>query len=224
MSSYRVGMVSLGCLKNQMDAELMLARLRDAGMEITAGGRLGRCGDRQHLRIYRRGEKKEAIDNILEFAQLKKEGQIQKIIVTGCLAQRYQQELVSELPECDGVLGLAPTAILWRLCVPSWTGRSRCAFPRGNAGPGRSADADHSRLFFAYLRIGDGCSNRRAYCAIPLIRGPLAQPEYAGDSGGGPGLADGGVKELILVAQDTTLYGVDQGGCRVGSPRLPRNY
>lgn len=101
----KVGMVSLGCPKNQMDAELMLARLEKAGYEITAESGLAdvvivnTCGFIEEA-------KKESIENILEFAQLKKEGQIQKIIVTGCLAERYQQELVTELPECDGVLGL----------------------------------------------------------------------------------------------------------------------
>ena len=146
MSSYRVGMVSLGCPKNQMDAELMLARLWDAGMEITAEAGLAdvvivnTCGFIEEA-------KKEAIDNILEFAQLKKEGQIQKIIVTGCLAQRYQQELVSELPECDGVLGLGangdiveavrsvmdgekpvrfPPRECWQWCRCSW---KCCCFP-----------------------------------------------------------------------------------------------
>lgn len=105
----KVGMVSLGCPKNQMDAELMLARLRDAGMTITPDSGLAEvvivntCG-------FIEDAKKESIDNILEFAQLKKEGQIRKIIVTGCLAERYQEELVRELPECDGVLGLGANA------------------------------------------------------------------------------------------------------------------
>ncbi len=99
-------MVSLGCPEKPDGRRADAGPSAGRGHGDHGGGRLGRCGDRQHLRIYRRGEKKEAIDNILEFAQLKKEGQIQKIIVTGCLAQRYQQELVSELPECDGVLGL----------------------------------------------------------------------------------------------------------------------
>lgn len=134
MSSYRVGMVSLGCPKNQMDAELMLARLRDAGMEITAEVGLAdvvivnTCGFIEEA-------KKEAIDNILEFAQLKKEGQIQKIIVTGCLAQRYQQELVSELPECDGVLGLGANGDIVEAVRSVMDGEKPVRFPRGNAGP-----------------------------------------------------------------------------------------
>ena len=103
--AYKVGMVSLGCPKNQMDAELMLARLEQAGYTLTADAALAdvvivnTCG-------FIEDAKKESIDQILEFAQLKKEGRIQRIIVTGCLAERYQEELAAELPECDGVLGL----------------------------------------------------------------------------------------------------------------------
>ena len=113
----KVVMVSLGCPKNQMDAERMLARLRDAGYEITAESGLAdvvvvnTCG-------FIEDAKKEAIDNILEFAQLKKEGQIRGIVVTGCLAQRYQDELARELPECDGVLGMGANAdIVEARCV-----------------------------------------------------------------------------------------------------------
>ena len=101
----KVGMVSLGCPKNQMDAELMLAKLEQAGFELVAESGLAdvvivnTCG-------FIEDAKKESIENILEFAQLKQEGRIQRIIVTGCLAERYQEELVTELPECDGVLGL----------------------------------------------------------------------------------------------------------------------
>lgn len=220
MSSYRVGMVSLGCPKNQMDAELMLARLRDAGMEITAEAGLAdvvivnTCGFIEEA-------KKEAIDNILEFARLKKEGQIQKIIVTGCLAQRYQQELVSELPECDGVLGLGANGDIVEAVRSVMDGEKPVRFP-----PRECWSLDGPRMlttpgFFAYLRIGDGCSNRCAYCAIPLIRGPLRSRSMQAILEEARGLADGGVKELILVAQDTTLYGVDQGGAVSGAPRLP---
>ena len=128
MSSYRVGMVSLGCPKNQMDAELMLARLRDAGYEITAESGLAdvvvvnTCG-------FIEDAKKEAIDNILEFAQLKKEGQIRGIVVTGCLAQRYQDELARELPECDGVLGLGANADIVEAVDTVLSGGKAVSFP-----------------------------------------------------------------------------------------------
>ena len=124
----KVGMVSLGCPKNQMDAELMLARLRDAGYEITAESGLAdvvvvnTCG-------FIEDAKKEAIDNILEFAQLKKEGQIRGIVVTGCLAQRYQDELARELPECDGVLGLGANADIVEAVDTVLSGGKAVSFP-----------------------------------------------------------------------------------------------
>ena len=220
MSSYKVGMVSLGCPKNQMDAELMLARLRDAGMEITADSGLAdvvivnTCG-------FIEDAKKEAIENILEFAQLKKEGRIRKIIVTGCLAQRYREELVKELPECDGVLGLGANADIVEAVKAVMEGEKPARFPARECW-----SLDGPRLlttpgFFAYLRIGDGCNNRCAYCAIPLIRGPLRSRKLENILEEARKLAAGGVKELILVAQDTTLYGVDQGSEESGAPRLP---
>ena len=170
--AFKVGMVSLGCPKNQMDAEQMLARLREAGIELTADAGqadvviVNTCG-------FIEDAKKESIENILEFAQLKEEGQIRKIVVTGCLAQRYQDELVAELPECDGVLGLGANADIVEAVRKVMEGEKTVRFP------GRDCwTLDGPRLlttpgFFAYLRVGDGCNNRCAYCAIPLIRGPL---------------------------------------------------
>ena len=124
----KVGMVSLGCPKNQMDAELMLAKLKAAGFQITAESGLAdvvivnTCG-------FIENAKKESIDNILEFAQLKKEGQIKKIIVTGCLAQRYQDELVRELPECDGVLGLGANGDIAEVVRQVTGGQKVVSFP-----------------------------------------------------------------------------------------------
>lgn len=212
----KVGMVSLGCPKNQMDAELMLARLRDAGMTITPDSGLAEvvivntCG-------FIEDAKKESIDNILEFAQLKKEGQIRKIIVTGCLAERYQEELVRELPECDGVLGLGANADIVEAVRAVMKGEAVVRFPDKGCWKLDGARLQTTPSFFAYLRVGDGCNNCCAYCAIPQIRGPLRSREMDSLLEEARSLAANGVKELVLVAQDTTLYGEDL----YGEARLP---
>ncbi len=216
----KVGMVSLGCPKNQMDAELMLARLEQAGFRITAESGLAdvvivnTCG-------FIEDAKKESIENILEFAQLKKEGQIKKILVTGCLAERYQQQLVAEIPECDGVLGLGANADIVEAVHKAMEGETYHSFP-----PKSDWVLDGDRLlttphFFAYLRIADGCDNRCTYCAIPMIRGGLRSRRMETLVDEARQLVAGGVKELVLVAQDTTVYGRDlYGECRL--PQLLR--
>ena len=212
----KVGMVSLGCPKNQMDAELMLAKLRDAGMTITPDSGLAEvvivntCG-------FIEDAKKESIDNILEFAQLKKEGQIQKIIVTGCLAERYQEELVRELPECDGVLGLGANGDIVEAVRTVMRGEPIVRFPDKSCWKLDGARLQTTPSFFAYLRVGDGCNNCCAYCAIPKIRGPLRSREMESLVAEARTLAENGVRELVLVAQDTTLYGEDL----YGESRLP---
>ena len=212
----KVGMVSLGCPKNQMDAELMLARLEEAGYEITAESGLAdvvivnTCG-------FIEDAKKESIENILEFAQLKKEGRIKKILVTGCLAQRYQQELVQELPECDGVLGLGANADIVEAVEQVTQDVAFYRFPSRDSWVLEGSRLLTTPHFFAYLRIADGCDNRCTYCAIPLIRGNLRSRELEGLVSEATALAQSGVKELVLVAQDTTVYGRDL----YGEPRLP---
>lgn len=212
----KVGMVSLGCPKNQMDAELMLARLEEAGYEITAESGLAdvvivnTCG-------FIEDAKKESIDNILEFAQLKKEGQIKKILVTGCLAQRYQQELVQELPECDGVLGLGANADIVEAVRQVTADETFYRFPSRDSWVLEGSRLLTTPHFFAYLRIADGCDNRCTYCAIPLIRGNLRSRELEGLVSEATALVQTGVKELVLVAQDTTVYGRDL----YGESRLP---
>ena len=212
----KVGMVSLGCPKNQMDAELMLAKLEKAGYEITAESGLSdvvivnTCG-------FIEDAKQESIDNILEFAQLKKEGQIKRIIVTGCLAERYQQELVKELPECDSVLGLGANGDIVEAVQKVTDGESVHRFP-----PKECWSLEGDRLqttphFFAYLRIADGCDNRCTYCAIPMIRGGLRSRPMENILAEAEKLVADGVKELVLVAQDTTVYGRDL----YGEARLP---
>lgn len=204
-------MVSLGCPKNQMDAELMLASLRDAGMEVIAESGLAdvvivnTCG-------FIEGAKKESIENILEFAQLKKEGQIQKIIVTGCMAQRYQQQIAEEMPECDAVLGLGANGDIVETVRRVMGGARVCAFPDRSCWKLDGKRLQTTPHFFAYLRIADGCNNRCAYCAIPSIRGNLRSRKMETIVEEARTLAQNGVRELILVAQDTTVYGQDLYG------------
>ena len=213
----KVGMVSLGCPKNQMDAELMLAKIEQAGFEITADSGyadvviVNTCG-------FIADAKAESIENILEFAQLKKEKQIKKIIVTGCLAQRYQQELADEIPECDAVLGLGANEDIADVIHRVLAGETIRSFPSRD-----SWCLDGSRVlttphFFAYLRIADGCDNRCTYCAIPNIRGNLRSRSMESILAEAEALVATGVKELVLVAQDTTVYGRDL----YGESRLPQ--
>ncbi|MBQ2781299.1 MAG: 30S ribosomal protein S12 methylthiotransferase RimO [Clostridia bacterium] len=207
--SCKVGMVSLGCPKNQMDAELMLAKLAKAGYEITDQSGLAdvvivnTCG-------FIEDAKKEAIENILEFAQLKKEKQIRGIVVTGCLAQRYQEELATELPECDCVLGLGANGDIVEAVEKANKGEKLCRFPDLSCWPLEGDRVLTTPSFFAYLRIADGCDNRCAYCAIPLIRGNLRSRPMDALVSEAKALAAGGAKELVLVAQDTTVYGRDR--------------
>lgn len=206
-----IAMVSLGCPKNQMDAELMLAKLRDAGFTLTDEAEtadvviINTCG-------FIGDAKQEAIDTILEFAELKKAGQIRAIVVTGCLAQRYRDEVARELPECDAVLGLGANANIVEAVRAVLGGETVQRFPTLSCW---SLDGDRVQttpFYFAYLRVGDGCNNRCTYCAIPLIRGGLRSRAMDDVVAEAEALAANGVKELVLVAQDTTLYGVDRAG------------
>ena len=209
--TYKVGMVSLGCPKNQMDAELMLAKLKNAGMALTNDSGLAdvviinTCG-------FVEDAKKESIENILEFAQLKKEGRIKRIIVTGCMAERYKEELVKELPECDAVLGLGANGDIVEAVQTVLRGERVARFPDKACWMLDGERLQSTPHFYAYLRVGDGCDNHCTYCAIPMIRGPLRSREREAVVEEARSLAAEGVKELILVAQDTTLYGTDLYG------------
>ena len=148
----KVGMVSLGCPKNQMDAELMLARLRDAGLEITADSGLAdvvvvnTCG-------FIEDAKQESIDNILEFATLKAEGRVKGIVVTGCMAQRYQQLVADQLPECDAVLGLGANGDIVQAVQAAYTGAKFYKYPSLDCWSLEGKRLQTTPHFFAYLRI-----------------------------------------------------------------------
>ena len=214
--AYTVGMVSLGCPKNQMDAELMLAKLRDAGIKVVADAALAdvvivnTCG-------FIADAKRESIEQILEFATLKAEGRIRRIIVTGCMAERYREEVAKELPECDAVTGLGANGDIVETVRRVAEGERVVTFPDKSCWSLDGARLQTTPEFFAYLRVGDGCNNRCTYCAIPDIRGPLKSRTMEAIVDEARALVADGVRELILVAQDTTLYGTDL----YGESRLP---
>lgn len=206
-----VGMVSLGCPKNLMDAELMLAKLQAAGFTITPDSSkadvviINTCGFIQDAM-------QEAIDTILEFAAKKAAGEIRGIVVTGCLAQRYKEELCRELPECDAVLGLGANGDIVAAVQAALNGETMAKFPALSQWPLDGDRLQSTPPFYAYLRIADGCDNRCTYCAIPLIRGGLRSRKMETVLGEARELAARGVKEITLVAQDPTVYGMDLVG------------
>ncbi len=206
-----VGMVSLGCPKNLMDAELMLAKLKNAGFTITADPCeadvvvVNTCGFLQDAI-------QEAIDTILEFTTMKAAGRIRGLVVTGCMAQRFQEEIRREIPECDAVLGLGANGDIVEAVQAALQGETMSSFPDLSEWPLDGERVQSTPSHYAYLRIADGCDNRCTYCAIPLIRGGLRSRSMEAVLEEARGLVAGGVKELIVVAQDPTVYGVDFAG------------
>lgn len=213
----KIGFISLGCPKNQIDSELMLAKLDAAGFEITdtpVGADvviINTCG-------FIEAAKQEAIDNILEMAEYKSQGDVGKIIVLGCLAQRYRDEILKELPEVDAVAGIGENGN-----IVEFVNRVLASDgPVGCYPPKTDMPLDGARLLttpphWAYLKIADGCSNCCTYCAIPSIRGPFRSRTVESITEEAAALARDGVKEIIVVAQDVTRYGEDL----YGEGRLP---
>ena len=212
--SQSIGMVSLGCAKNQVDAEQMLFLLQQAGYNILpepAGADVvivNTCG-------FIESAKTEAIDNILAMAQLKAEGSIGKILVTGCLAQRYQEEILKELPEVDGVLGTGSYYDVVS-AVKQLLGGAEGIEEYGDI---QAPVQECGRILttpkhYAYLKIAEGCDNHCAFCIIPTLRGKYRSRPMEKLIEEAKELAASGVKELIVVAQDTSRYGIDLYGER----------
>lgn len=204
----RVGVVSLGCAKNRVDTEEMLALLTQAGYELTKKAEeaevlvVNTCG-------FITSAKEESIDAIFEMAQHKETGNCRALVVTGCLAQRYGKELLEEIPQIDVLSGVdqyesLPEAIGLALSKGQRTGNTRRT--RAFLHCGRVLTTPP---YSAYVRIADGCDNRCAYCAIPLIRGGFRSRPSADILSEMEGLAQQGVKEQVLIAQDTSNYGKD---------------
>lgn len=215
---YKVGMISLGCPKNQVDAERMLAQLDKNEFEIAD------CYDGVDAVIINTcgfidAAKQEAIENILEMAQLKEEGTVKKIIVTGCLAQRYEEEIFKEIPEVDAVAGIGADGKIADIVKKVIEGEKIYDMPDKEELPLVGERLLTTPEYWSYLKIADGCSNRCTYCSIPSIRGNYRSVEFETLVDEAKQLAAAGTKELILIAQDTTNYGVDLYG-RLRLPEL----
>ena len=209
----KVAFISLGCAKNLVNTEQMMALVRAAGHTVTGEPQgadaavLNTCG-------FIDSAKSEAIQNILELAQLKQAGQLGKLLVAGCLPQRYQRELLEELPEVDGVLGTGSYSEIVPALEELQAGRNPYRF-----GDINHTQEDGERLiatppYTAYLKIAEGCDNHCSYCVIPSLRGRYRSRSMESLLEEAQALADGGVRELIVVAQDITRYGTDLYGGR----------
>lgn len=210
-NGYKVGMISLGCPKNQVDGEALLAKLAQVGYQIVNEIEnsdvmiVNTCG-------FIEDAKREAIDTILEVAQYKEAGVISALVVTGCLAERYQDEILKEMPEVDAVIGIGANSDIVKVCDKALCGIKTSNFPNKCYLP-----LDDERMLstpphWAYLKIAEGCDNRCAYCAIPGIRGDFRSRTIESVVDEAKSLVNRGVKEIILVAQDTTKYGQDLYG------------
>jgi len=214
----QIGFISLGCAKNQVDTEIMIGKLKKAGFKIVSNIDkaniviINTCGFIETAR-------EEAINTIIQTAQRKESGQIQFLVATGCLAQRYGQELLDEMPELDGVIGISSFIDIDQFIPRILAGERICQVQEPpqkfiEIGPRVLTTPPGS----AYLKITEGCNNRCAYCAIPLIRGALRSRPAEGILTEAEELVNKGIKELVLIGQDTALYGQDlDNGDNLGS-------
>lgn len=206
--STSVGFISLGCAKNQIDCEQMMYLLREAGYRLAPKPEdadlvlINTCG-------FIDAAKSEAIDNILRAGQWKAEGRIRKILVTGCLAQRYQEEILKELPEVDGILGTGNYYDVVSAADQVMRGETAASFGSIDAEVPEISRIVTSPRHYAYIKIAEGCDNRCAYCVIPSLRGRYRSRKMEDVIAEAESLAARGVKELIVVAQDTSRYGID---------------
>ena len=206
-----IGFISLGCAKNQVDCERMMYRVQEAGHNVCAdvvgcdAVVINTCG-------FIDSAKTEAIDHILMVAQLKEQGMVGKILVTGCLSQRYQEEILNEMPEVDAVLGTGSYTDIVGAIDAVLEGNCVSLFGDIDAPEEETGRVLTTPEHYAYIKIAEGCDNRCSYCIIPYLRGkyrsrPMDDVLYEARV-----LAASGVKELIVVAQDTCRYGTDQPG------------
>ena len=205
---YKIGLVSLGCAKNQTDAEIMLGILADEGFSITPDPAdadiiiVNTCG-------FIEAAKKESIDAILEMAEYKKE-KCRLLIATGCLAERYSDDILKEMPEVDAICGTGDYDKIAEVILDAIKGEKKVISGHINrTPPERLPRILSTPPYTAYLKIADGCDNNCTYCAIPLIRGHYRSRRIEDIVEEAQTLAENGVKELILIAQDTSRYGSD---------------
>lgn len=216
-----IGFISLGCAKNQVDCERMMYRVQEAGYNVLSdvvGADvvvINTCG-------FIDSAKSEAIDHILQMGYLKEQGLVGKILVTGCLSQRYQQQVIEQLPEVDGVLGTGSYTEI--VSAVEQLLRDEKVFDFGSID---APEVETGRILttpehYAYLKIAEGCDNRCSYCIIPYLRGKFRSRAMDDILYEARLLADNGVKELIVVAQDTSRYGTDLPGHKRLLPELLR--
>ena len=214
--AYRIAFISLGCAKNQVNCEQMMCAVQSAGHEIVPSPEgadvavVNTCG-------FLASACEEAIENILEMAELKRAGRLKKILVTGCMAQRYKEEVLRELPEVDGILGTGSYGeIAAAVEEVMEQGLRPCHMGSIHTAPQGGPRILSTPPWFAYLRIAEGCDNHCAYCVIPSLRGKYRSRPMGELLDEAAELACAGVRELLVIAQDITRYGTDFGD----GPRL----
>ena len=216
-----IGFISLGCAKNQVDCERMMYRVQEAGHQVCGGIEgcdvvvINTCG-------FIDSAKSEAIDHILMTAQLKEQGNVGKILVTGCLSQRYRLQILEELPEVDGVLGTGSYTQIVPAIEALLAGDTVSDFGSIDAPEEETGRVVTTPEHYAFIKIAEGCDNRCSYCVIPSLRGKFRSRQMDDVLYEARLLAASGVKELIVVAQDTSRYGTDLAGHRRLLPELLR--
>jgi ribosomal protein S12 methylthiotransferase len=211
----KIGFVSLGCPKNLVDSEVMMGQLQHQGYQITANAEeadtvvVNTCG-------FIDSAKKESVDAILEAARLKTEGKAKRLIVAGCLVERYRDELKAEIPEVDAFIGTSQINDILSVCDPATNTRSLPVVPLGNQSATYLYDESTPRVLatpshYAFIKIAEGCDRPCAFCFIPQMRGHFRSRRLGSIVAEAHQLAEEGVKELILVAQDSSRYGEDLG-------------
>mgnify|MGYP004631239967 FL=1 len=216
-----IGFISLGCAKNQVDCERMMYRVQEAGHTVKSdivGSDvvvINTCG-------FIDAAKSEAIDYILQTAELKKQGLVGKILVTGCLSQRYQDTILEEMPEVDGLLGTGSYTEIVPAIEKLLTEDKVEDFGSIDAPEQETGRILTTPAHYAFLKIAEGCDNRCSYCIIPYLRGKYRSRQLDDVLYEARLLAASGVKELIVVAQDTSRYGTDLPGHKRLLPELLR--
>ncbi|HEV8587571.1 MAG TPA: 30S ribosomal protein S12 methylthiotransferase RimO [Pyrinomonadaceae bacterium] len=211
----KVGFISLGCPKNLVDSEVMIGQLQQNGYQITADAEdadtvvVNTCG-------FIDTAKKESIEAILEAARLKTEGKAKRLVVAGCLVERYRDELKAEMPEVDAFIGTSQINDILSVCDPKTNTRSLPVIPLGNQSATYLYDESTPRVLatpshYAFIKIAEGCDRPCAFCFIPQMRGHFRSRRFGSIVAEAHQLAEEGVKELILVAQDSSRYGEDLG-------------
>lgn len=214
----KVAVVSLGCAKNQVDAEMIMARLADAGYAFVEEPGLSDI-TLLHTCGFITAAKEEAIEWLNELITLKEEGTIKYIAVSGCLSERYREEFCKEYPEVDAVIGISEYENIADIFSRMQSGERVCVFGEKERHTMEGERVLSTLPHYAYMRIADGCDNCCTYCAIPQIRGRFRSRPVENIVNEAKGLAESGVKELILIAQDVTRYGLDLYG-KLALPEL----